>query len=467
MAVPYWVEDAIFYQIFPDRFANGDEKNDPINVQPWGTAPDGHGFQGGDLRGVIQKMDYLLDLGINAIYFTPIFQASSNHRYNTYDYFKIDPKLGDLRDFRALIDVAHQNGIRVVIDGVFNHVGRGFFAFADLLENQEYSPYRTWFHVQKYPVDGYGPGDATTYLGWWKYKSLPKLNTTTPQVRRYLMDVARYWIEQGADGWRLDVPNEIDDDSFWAEFRETVKAANPEAYIVGEIWNGDPRWVGDKHFDGLMNYPLREAILGMLNGKIAVGAFAEKLEFLLHKQYAPENVYAMYNPLGSHDTERVLTFLNSDQAKLKLAWLIQMALPGAPAVYYGDEVGLEGGKDPECRKAFPWEAAEQKTELRTYLQGLIQWRKRLPVLRRGGYQRVLAEDGRGCLAFERALGEQHLVVAFNASATRRQVRLNAKQIGWRDGLIITDLLGMEQYIVSGEWLNITLQPWSGVWLSLA
>ncbi|TLN00617.1 DUF3459 domain-containing protein, partial [bacterium] len=175
----------------------------------------------------------------------------------------------------------------------------------------------------------------------------------------------------------------------------------------------------------------------------------------------------MYNPLGSHDTERVLTFVNGDTAKLKLAWLIQMALPGAPAVYYGDEVGLEGGKDPECRKAFPWEALDQKIELRGYLQGLIHWRKRLPVLRRGGYQRVLAEDGRGCLAFERALGEQHLVVAFNASATRRQVRLNAKQIGWRDGLIITDLLGTEQYIVSGDWLNITLQPWSGVWLSLA
>ena len=467
MAVPYWVEDAIFYQIFPDRFANGDPSNDPPNVQPWGTPPDIHGFQGGDLRGVIQKLDYLLDLGINAIYFTPIFEASSNHRYNTYDYFKIDPRLGDQRDFRALIDAAHQNGIRVVLDGVFNHVGRGFFAFSDLLDNQENSPYRDWFHVKKFPVEGYGPGDATTYTGWWNHKSLPKLNTSTPQVRAYIMQVARYWIEQGADGWRLDVPNEIDDDSFWAEFRATVKAANPEAYILGEIWDGDPRWVGKRHFDGLMNYPLREALLGVLTGKLNAGGFADKLETLLHKQYAREHVYAMYNPLGSHDTERVLTMLNGDQAKLKLAWLIQMALPGAPAVYYGDEIGLEGGKDPECRKAFPWDALEQKDELHRYLRSLIHWRKRLPMLRRGSYGRVLVEDGRGCMAFVRALGEQRLVVVFNASATRRQVRLNAKQIGWRDGLILTNLLTDEQSIVSGDWLNVTLPPWSGAWLTLA
>ena len=467
MAVPYWVEDAIFYQIFPDRFANGDPRNDPPNVQPWGTPPDIHGFQGGDLRGVIQKLDYLLDLGINAIYFTPIFEASSNHRYNTYNYFKIDPRLGDQRDFRALIDAAHQNGIRVVLDGVFNHVGRGFFAFSDLLDNQEHSPYRDWFHVKKFPVEGYGPGDATTYTGWWNHKSLPKLNTSNPQVRAYVMQVARYWIDQGADGWRLDVPNEIDDDSFWAEFRATVKAANPEAYILGEIWDGDPRWVGKRHFDGLMNYPLREALLGVLTGKVNVGGFADRLETLLHKQYAREHVYAMYNPLGSHDTERVLTMLNGDQAKLKLAWLIQMALPGAPAVYYGDEIGLEGGKDPECRKAFPWDTLEQKDELHRYLRSLIHWRKRLPMLRRGSYGRVLVEDGRSCMAFVRALGEQRLVVVFNASATRRQVRLNAKQIGWRDGLILTNLLTDEQSIVSGDWLNVTLPPWSGAWLTLA
>lgn len=467
MAVPYWVEDAIFYQIFPDRFANGDATNDPPNLQPWGAPPDIHHFQGGDLRGIIQKLDYLLDLGINAIYLTPIFQASSSHRYNTCDYLKIDPRLGDLRDFHALIDAAHQNGVRVVLDGVFNHVGRGFFAFVDVLENQEYSAYRDWFFINKFPVEGYGPGDATTYVGWWKYKSLPKLNTANPQVRRHLMDVARYWIEQGADGWRLDVPNEIDDDGFWAEFRQVVKTANPEAYLLGEIWDGNPRWVGERHFDGLMNYPLRDALLGMLTGRLTPAAFSEKLNALLLKNFPAENTCAMYNLVGSHDTERALTLLNGDLAKLKLAWLIQMALPGAPAVYYGDEIGLEGGKDPECRKAFPWGEAGQKSDLHDYLRSLIHWRKRLPVLRRGIYQPLPAEDGRGCLAFARILGEQRLAVAFNASATRRQVRLNAGAIGWRDGLILSDLLSSQQYIVSGDALTVMLQPWSGAWLSLA
>jgi glycosidase len=467
MAVPYWVEDAVFYQIFPDRFANGDLSNDPPNKQSWGAPPDIYSFQGGDLRGVIQKLDYLLDLGINAIYLNPIFQSTSSHRYNTYDYYKIDPKLGDMREFQALLDAAHQNGIRIVLDGVFNHVGRGFFAFNDIVENQEHSAYTDWFHVNHFPVEACGTDEATTYVGWWKYKSLPKLNTANPRVRRYVMDVARYWIEKGIDGWRLDVPGEIDDDGFWAEFRRVVKAANPEAYMVGEIWEADPRWVGETHFDGLMNYPLRESLLGMLTGKLSISAFAGKLDTLLHKLYPRENVYAMYNLIGSHDTERALTMLNGDTQKLKLAWLIQMGLPGVPAIYYGDEVGLEGGKDPECRKAFPWDTLEEKADLHDYLRGLIYWRKRLPVLRRGTFERVLSEDGRSCLAFLRRLGESRLVVAINASATRRQVRLNAHQIGWRDGLIITNLLTSEQYFVSGDSLTITLQPWSGAWLSLA
>jgi glycosidase len=159
MTVPYWVQDAVFYQIFPDRFANGDPSNDPPNVKAWGSPPTIWDFQGGDLRGVIQRLDYLLDLGVNAIYLNPIFQATSTHRYNTSDYFQIDPKLGTLADFRALLDAAHRNGMRVIIDGVFNHCGRGFFAFADLLENGEHSPYKDWFHVKKFPLDAYGHGD--------------------------------------------------------------------------------------------------------------------------------------------------------------------------------------------------------------------------------------------------------------------------------------------------------------------
>jgi glycosidase len=209
MIVPAWVSEAIFYQIFPDRFYNGDLNNDPPNIKPWGTLPTTNGFQGGDIAGIIQKVDYLLDLGINTIYLNPIFLSPSTHGYNTTDYFKIDPKLGDLAKFQQLIKIAHEHQIRIILDGVFNHCGRGFFAFSDVLENQSESPYKDWFSISRFPINAYSSGDAMDYLGWWKHKSLPKLNTYNPRVRKYIFDVAKYWIDQGIDGWRLDVPISI------------------------------------------------------------------------------------------------------------------------------------------------------------------------------------------------------------------------------------------------------------------
>jgi len=464
MTVPYWVQDAIFYQIFPDRFADGDPSNNPANVQAWGTPPTIWGFQGGDLRGVIQKMDYLLDLGVSALYLNPIFRSTSNHRYNISDYFQIDPKLGDMKDFNALLDTAHANGMRVILDGVFNHCGRGFFAFNDILENQEHSPYRDWFHIRKHPVEAYSPGDAQDYLAWWGFKSMPKFNAANPQVRQFLMEVARYWIRQGADGWRLDVPNEIDDDDFWAEFRQTVKSVNRDAYLVGEIWTVDPRWVGERHFDGLMGYPLREELLAFLTvSSHTASQFAEKVDTLL-KSYPRENLYAMYLPLGTHDTERVMTALGGDLRKVKLATMIQFAFPGAPAIYYGDEIGLSGGKDPECRAAFPWDHAHWNFELHEWVKRLAHLRKRLAVLRRGSYQRVKVDDRRRCLAFARLLGDDRLLVVVNSSQVPCHIRLPVCDLGWQDGQIVKNLLGEGEYIVSGDSLSVSLSPCSGVWL---
>lgn len=240
MTTPYWVQDAIFYHIFPDRFSNGDTSNDPPNLQKWGAPPTIWGFQGGDLRGILRHLDYLLDLGVNAIYLNPIFLASSNHRYNASDYFQIDPRLGTMADFHALVEAVHKNDVRIILDGAFNHCGRGFFAFADVLENGERSAYKDWFHIKQFPLDAYGSGDAQNYTGWWNHKSLPKFNTDNPKVREHIFNVARFWIEQGADGWRLDVPNEIDDDGFWKEFRKVVKSANRDAYITGEILGYKP-----------------------------------------------------------------------------------------------------------------------------------------------------------------------------------------------------------------------------------
>ncbi|MCJ7733183.1 MAG: glycoside hydrolase family 13 protein, partial [Anaerolineales bacterium] len=464
MSVPYWVQDAIFYQIFPDRFHNGDPGNDPPNIQNWGDKPTIWDFQGGDLRGVIRKFDYLLDLGITAIYFNPIFQATSNHRYNISDYYKIDPKLGKEKDFLSLLDIAHQNNIRIVIDGVFNHCGRGFFAFNDVLENHSHSPYIDWFHLNNVPPDAYSPGDADDYEAWWKFKSLPKFNTDNPQVRNYIFDIARYWIRLGTDGWRLDVPNEIDDDAFWEEFRDVVKSENSDAYLVGEIWDGDPKWVGPKSFDGLMNYPIRDGVIGLLMGSITAEDFSKTINRQLN-QYNRENVYAMYNPLGSHDTVRIKTELKGDQNKLKLAYLFLMAYPGAPAIYYGDEIGLEGGKDPDCRKAFPWEKELWDCELRKLLRQLIGIRKKSAVLRRGSYHEILVDGKRGSYGFARKLGEDSLLIVLNASGTRRNYSLPVDLLGWTDGRIVNDLFSNQEFIVSGTDLNLTVEPWCGLWIN--
>ena len=449
MTVPEWIQDAVFYQIFPDRFENGDPTNDPVNVQPWGSKPTVWGFQGGDLRGVLNRFDYLVDLGVNAIYLNPIFQATSNHRYNTTDYYKIDPKLGDSTDFKKLCDLAHRHNVRVILDGVFNHCGRSFFAFADVLENREFSPYRHWFHIRHFPVDAFSPGEAKDYLAWWGIKSLPKFNTSNPDVRSYLFGVARYWLEQGVDGWRLDVPNEIDDDEFWAEFHHAVKSVNPDAYLLGEIWKPDARWVGDEHFDGLMNYPLRECILSLVhpNGSDMAPGMA-KLD-RLSQLYPAENTNAMYNLLGSHDTERALYMCGEDKLRLKLAYLLLFSYPGAPGIYYGDEIGLSGGKDPECRAAFPWDEQKWDHDLHSYVKALIAARKLLPAIRRGEYRHIHSDNRRRCFAFARQLGDQAILIVINASSARRHLCLPVVEMGWTDERIVHNSFGGEEYRVSG------------------
>lgn len=459
MTVPEWVQDAIFYQIFPDRFANGNRENDPPGTVPWGTPPAVVQFQGGDLEGVIQRLGYLSDLGINAIYFTPIFESVSNHRYDAVDYLLIDRKLGKLNDFHRLIQLAHQQGIKVILDGVFNHCGRSFYAFRDLVENGEQSGYRDWFHVRRFPLNAYTPGKAVNYEAWWGYKSLPKFNTDNPGVRKMIFDVARYWVDQGADGWRLDVPNEIDDDEFWGEFRKVVKAANPQAYILGEIWEALPRWVGDNMFDGVMNYPVRTAVLNWLDGKSTSSAFVDAVEKLL-KVYPMENVRAMYVPLGSHDTERLATVLNENIQRVKLALTFQFTYPGAPAVYYGDEIGLTGGKDPECRKAFPWDEQEWNQDLRQYLQKLIHIRKTSPALRRGTLQRSWVSDADRVVVFQRNHEDGNLVVALNNDEQAHPVRITnpCKDGGTLQGLMSGQIITIE---ASSPEVEFILPPMSG------
>lgn len=458
MTVPDWVQDSVFYQIFPDRFANGDPTNDPPNVQPWGAPPNLHGFQGGDLKGILDRLDTLVDLGVNALYLNPIFQAGSNHRYNTSDYLHIDDRLGSLDDFRRLIDRAHAAGIRVILDGVFNHCGRGFAAFRDLLDRGEASRFRHWFHVRRFPLDAFGDGRAENYQAWWEFRSLPKFNTGNADVRAYLLRVARHWIEQGADGWRLDVPNEIDDPSFWEELHGVVRRANPEAYLLGEIWTVDPSWVGEGAFDGLMNYPLREAILALAcEQSPRVADFRAAVERQM-AAYPEAHRRAHYNLVGSHDTERVATLAGGDEARLRLVFVLQFALPGAPGVYYGDEIGLEGGKDPDCRRAFPWDRASWNTRRRDFIARLARLRRERIELRRGTLEFLPVDDRLGCLAFVRRHGGEVSLVAANLSATTRRLVLENRTHGWPPGREVADALTGKRVQVGEESLGLDLAP---------
>ena len=436
---PAWVRDAFFYQVFPDRFASSSRVVKPGPLEPWDVPPTMHGFKGGDLLGIVERLDYLADLGITALYLTPIFASASNHRYHTYDYLAVDPLLGGDKALRELLDAAHDRDMRVVLDGVFNHTGRGFWPFHHVLETGAASPYRRWFHLDDaalergrpllaYPPAG-TPADAFGYTAWWGMPALPKLNTDEPLVREYLFGVAEHWLRFGIDGWRLDVPAEIDDEAFWQEFRSRCRAVRSDAYLVGEIWHIAPEWLLGDRFDALMNYPLAEAILGFVGGAslddaIVRGhqeyagrvvprdgaAFGRHLEELLGA-YRPATTAVQLNLLGSHDAPRMRTVLGGEVARVVLAVLLQAALPGAPCLYYGDEVGLTGGNDPECRGAFPWDPARWEPGLRDSIRALFRLRSLEPALRDGPVS-IVGTAGTA-LGFERGSGPARFVVVVN------------------------------------------------------
>ncbi|MBN1660047.1 MAG: alpha-amylase [Anaerolineae bacterium] len=440
---PDWVSDAIFYQIFPDRFARSARVAKPSNLEDWDSPPTTYGFKGGDLMGVVEHLDYLQDLGINAIYFNPVFASTANHRYHTHDYLLVDPILGGNAALRTLLDEAHRRDMRVILDGVFNHASRSFFQFSHIVENGPASPYVDWFLPRTFPLRPYhAPPGQHGYEAWWSLPALPKLNVDTPAVREFLWDVAAHWVEFGIDGWRLDVPGEIDDDVFWQEFRRRVRAANPDAYIVGEIWGEAGRWLHGDQFDAVMNYLFTRACLGFFGGEnvfqeevarcgyhhidlLSAEEFAARIEELL-SLYPPEITRAQYNLLGSHDTPRFKTLVRGDTSAYRLATLFQMTYPGAPSIYYGDEIGMSGVHDPGCRGGFPWDESRWDHHLRDYIKQCISLRRAHPALRRGEMKWLFA--GHGVVVYlrrlERDMTPAHdtLIVAINN--TRRPVTLD-------------------------------------------
>lgn len=405
--VPAWVKDAIFYQIFPERFYNGDLDINPDNISLWGSKPEASSFFGGDLKGIIEKIHYLEDLGINAIYLTPIFESPTNHKYDTIDYFKIDPSFGDLSTLKELVQKCHSRGIRVLLDAVFNHSGYFFEPFQDVVKRGPESPYFDWFHILKWPFDSEGINyDAFAFA-----THMPKLNTENPKVREYLLSAAKYWIEEAdIDGWRLDVSDEVDHE-FWRAFRKTVKSAKPDAYIIGENWLNSLPWLMGDQFDSVMNYPFtRNCIQYFAYNKISETQFKDHINTIQmnHTQQVNE---VMFNLLDSHDTARFLTLSNSSKNSLKLAATFQFTYLGAPCIYYGTEIGMEGAEDPDCRRTMEWNETKWDKELLQYYKRLILIRKESEALRSGSFNWIDAGDG--IIAFERNTDKERAIIIIN------------------------------------------------------
>lgn len=415
---PQWAQGAVIYQIFPERFANGDPTNDPLEVEPWNSQPTATGQRGGDLRGIIQHLDHLIELGIDAIYLTPIFESPSNHKYDTTDYYKIDPHFGTLDEVKELVGLCHQHGIKVIFDAVFNHCGMGFFAFQDVLAKGKQSRFAQWFNVWKWPIETDPPSYETFATG---IASMPKLMTSNPEVRKYLLDVGRYWIEAAdIDGWRLDVCNEIDHD-FWREFRQVVKQAKPEALIVGEIWHEASDWLRGDQFDSVMNYSLYYACVDFFaRRRIRAESFANRLATVQVNHTHPVNL-SLFNLLGSHDTARFLTECGEQKARHRLAAAFVLTYEGAPMIYYGDEVGMVGETDPDCRRGMIWDQKEQDQETLEWYKRLIALRKERPVLRTGRCRVFLADSAQNLLGYARFSSEDQVLVVINNSDSPREI----------------------------------------------
>ncbi len=469
--IPEWARESIVYHIFPDRFCNGDPSINSEHVKPWNTKFSVNSLKkrnfdnmedpdlpwnitlGGDLQGIINKLDYLEDLGINTIYLTPVFESDSNHKYNTYNYFKIDPCFGTLEKLKELVKEAHSRNIRVILDAVFNHCGHLFPPFQDVLEKGENSQYVNWFNIKEFPVEVkmYPNYDTFAYLGW-----MPKLMTKNDETADYLISVATYWIkEANIDGWRLDVANEIDHD-FWRKFRKAVKDVKEDAFIVGEAWHDAHSWLMGDQFDSTTNYLFTEALASFIAYEnITVEEFDGQLGFIRGAYKLPAyNI--LWNLLDSHDTPRFLHACKKNVSKLKLAALIQMTYTGIPVVYYGTEVGMTGGNDPECRKGMVWDDKKQNKELLSYYKKLISIRKKYTSLTYGDIQTIQIDNDNKVYAYKRLYDKEEIIVYINNSSSYQLIKHKSKHKK------LIDLLQDVEYFTNNGEVELSLPPKSGV-----
>lgn len=417
---PKWVEQTVWYQIFPERFANGDTANDPVGTKPWDlqTHPGRQDFYGGDLQGVINHLDYLKQLGVNGLYFNPIFKAPSNHKYDTQDYYQIDPHFGDAKLFKKLVEQAHQRGMRVMLDAVFNHIGDQSPMWQDVLKNGQDSKYADWFHINRFPVT-YTPTDNfefakdATYDTFDYTPHMPKLNTANPKVQDWLLDIAGYWVREfDIDAWRLDVANEIDH-HFWRRFHNEMLTLKDDFYILGEIWHSVQPWLNGDEFTGVMNYDYTGAIINhFIKRELSSQGLVDRLSHQL-MLYRDQTNAMMFNVLDSHDTARIMTLANEDDQLVRQTLAFTFLQPGCPSIYYGTEYGMTGDNDPDCRKPMNWYPDAKAMAMHDFVRDLIKWRKEhWQLIAQGTIELTALPNDQG-IVIKRQLQHKQLTAVFN------------------------------------------------------
>lgn len=456
IAIPEWAKGQVYYQIFPERFYNGDTSNDPPDCDAWGVSPTRENFMGGDLRGIIQKLDYIKQLGTDCIYLNPIFQGDFNHKYATTDYYQVDECFGTNEELAELVEECHKRGMKLLLDGVFNHCGTSFKPFLDVLEHQETSAYKDWFLLTKFPLEK----SHRNYECVGAYKWMPKLCTSNPEVANYILEVMEYWIRYAnIDGWRLDVADEVDP-QVWRMAKNHLKQKYPNILLLGETWGmGTKMLLGDQ-LDSVMNYVFRDAMLDFIAyEKINPEQLGFRLGHMLAGFYEEIN-HAMYNLLDTHDTPRFLYECKGDKKKLKLAAAFQFLLPGAPAIYYGDEIGLTGDNDPDCRRAMIWEEEEQDQELLVWYQTLSALRHKEQAIRYGKFKTILQDNEHSLYGFERTAGKECIRVIANNSKDTQELILQTEEEERIKDLITLETEKTKNFSDCDNRITLKLEPYS-------
>ncbi len=464
---PDWIKDTIWYQIFPERFAksNNNSKLKWDSTKKTSNAD----FFGGDLQGIIEHLDYLQELGVTGIYFTPIFESPSSHKYDTTDYFKIDPSFGTNEIFKELVKQAHNRNIKVMLDAVFNHCGFYHNFWQDIIKNGRNSEYYECFHILNDPVINFelnehgGPTRLTeaqqkalNYRTFAFAPYMPKWNTNNEKARKYLLDVAKYWIEEyDIDGWRLDVSNEVSHD-FWRAFRKTVKSIKEDVYILGENWDNSYPWLQGDQFDAVMNYEFAYPIWDFIGNVKSKGKQLTSQEFVysinsLLTNY-PKNVTEnMFNMIDSHDTSRFLSICDENVEKAKLGYVLQMTFSGAPSIYYGSEVGLVGEGD-DCRRCMAWDKEQQNLDLKEHIVKLINIRKTIQATKSVDIKWLDINNESNYIVFKKTSSKDTLYVFINNSEEDITISLNneLKNIILKDVYNNNDIVLKEQINISAN-----------------